>query len=124
MSVARSQERHSTSGATSDADAHLSAEIVRLDRAHHRPEAGGSAGERGGSEGVGHQGSLQTVIWTRELNAAVCAASGDFHVGGCEVGRVGASVGPMTTTASRPSLISRLVQPASSSGAPVLAEPS
>ena len=36
MSVARYRERHSTSGAKSDAaDAHLLAEIVRLDRAHH-----------------------------------------------------------------------------------------
>ena len=36
MSVARYRERHSTSGAKSDAaDAHLLAEIVRLDRARH-----------------------------------------------------------------------------------------
>jgi transposase len=41
MSVTRYRERHSTSGAKSDtADAHLLAEIVRLDRAHHRPLAG------------------------------------------------------------------------------------
>jgi transposase len=40
MSVARYRERHCTSGAKSDAaDAHLLAEIVRLDRAHHRPVA-------------------------------------------------------------------------------------
>ena len=40
MSVARYRQRHSTSGAKSDAaDAHLLAEIVRLDRAHHRPVA-------------------------------------------------------------------------------------
>lgn len=37
LSVARYRERHSTSGAKSDA--HLLAEIVRLDRAHHRPVA-------------------------------------------------------------------------------------
>jgi transposase len=43
MPVARYRERHSTSGAKSDAaDAHLLAEIVRLDRAHHRPVAGDS----------------------------------------------------------------------------------
>jgi transposase len=43
MSVARYRERHSTSGAKSDAaDAHLLAEIVRLDRAHHRRLAGDS----------------------------------------------------------------------------------
>ncbi len=43
MQVARYRERHSTSGAKSDtADAQLLAEIVRLDRAHHRPLAGDS----------------------------------------------------------------------------------
>lgn len=43
LSVARYRERHSTSGAKSDAaDAHLLAEIVRVDRAHHRPVAGDS----------------------------------------------------------------------------------
>jgi len=44
MSVARYRERHSTSGAKSDsADAHLLAEIVWLDREHHRPVAGDSS---------------------------------------------------------------------------------
>jgi len=43
MSVARYRERHSTSGAKSDAgDAHVLAEIVRLDRAPHRAVAGDS----------------------------------------------------------------------------------
>jgi transposase len=43
MSAARYRERHSTSGAKSDAgDSHVLAEIVRLDRAHHRPIAGDS----------------------------------------------------------------------------------
>lgn len=43
MSAARYRERHSTSGAKSDAgDAHVLAEIVRLDRSHHRPVAGDS----------------------------------------------------------------------------------
>ncbi|MDQ4052081.1 MAG: IS110 family transposase, partial [Actinomycetota bacterium] len=43
MSVARYRERHSTSGAKSDTgDAHVLAEIVRVDRAHHRPLAGDS----------------------------------------------------------------------------------
>jgi len=43
MSVARYRERHSTSGAKSDAgDAHVLAEIVRVDRAHHRQAAGDS----------------------------------------------------------------------------------
>ena len=43
LQVARYRQRHSTSGAKSDpADAHVLAEIVRLDRAHHRPIAGDS----------------------------------------------------------------------------------
>ena len=43
MQVARYRQRHSTSGAKSDAgDAHVLAEIVRLDREHHRPVAGDS----------------------------------------------------------------------------------
>jgi hypothetical protein len=41
LSSARYRERHSTSGAKSDAgDAHVLAEIVRLDRDHHRQIAG------------------------------------------------------------------------------------
>ncbi len=41
--TARYRERHSMSGAKSDpGDAHVLAEIVRLDRAHHRPAAGDS----------------------------------------------------------------------------------
>jgi len=43
LSAARYRQRHSTSGAKSDAaDAHLLAEIVRLDRDHHRQVAGDS----------------------------------------------------------------------------------
>ena len=43
LSAARYRQRHSTSGAKSDAgDAHVLAEIVRLDRDHHRPIAGDS----------------------------------------------------------------------------------
>ena len=43
LQVARYRERHSTSGAKSDpADAHVLAELVRLDRAAHRPIAGDS----------------------------------------------------------------------------------
>jgi len=48
MSAARYRERHSTSGAKSDAgDAHVLAEIVRLDRAHHRRVAGDTPGVEG-----------------------------------------------------------------------------
>ena len=44
LQVARYRERHGVAGAKSDrGDAHVLAEIVRLDRAHHRPVAGDSA---------------------------------------------------------------------------------
>ena len=43
QSAARYRQRHSTSGAKSDAgDANVLAEIVRVDREHHRPTAGDS----------------------------------------------------------------------------------
>jgi transposase len=63
LSVARYRERHSTSGAKSDtADAHLLAEIVRLDRAHHRPLAGDSeAAEAIKAVARAHQ----SLIWDR-----------------------------------------------------------
>jgi transposase len=63
MQVARYRERHSTSGAKSDAaDAHLLAEIVRLDRAHHRVVAGDSAvAEHVKIAARAHQG----MIWSR-----------------------------------------------------------
>jgi transposase len=63
MSVARYRERHSTSGAKSDtADAHLLAEIVRLDRAHHRPVAGDS--EQGEAIKLVAR-THQSLIWDR-----------------------------------------------------------
>lgn len=63
LQVARYRERHSTSGAKSDpADAHLLAEIVRLDRAHHRPVAGDSEiAEHVKIATRAHQ----TMIWSR-----------------------------------------------------------
>lgn len=63
MSVARYRERHSTSGAKSDAgDAHVLAEIVRLDHAHHRPVAGDSA-QAEAMKLVAR--THQTLIWDR-----------------------------------------------------------
>jgi transposase len=63
MSTARYRERHCTSGAKSDAgDAHVLAEIVRLDRAHHRPVAVDS--EAGEAMKL-VAGSHQTMIWER-----------------------------------------------------------
>lgn len=63
LSAARYRERHSTSGAKSDAaDAHLLAEIVRLDRAHHRPVAGDTAL----AEGVKLAARAhQNLVWER-----------------------------------------------------------
>jgi transposase len=63
MSVARYRERHSTSGAKSDAaDAHVLAEIVRVDRAHHRPLAGDTAtGEAIKLTARAHQ----SLVWDR-----------------------------------------------------------
>ena len=69
LQVARYRERHSTSGAKSDpADAHLLAEIVRVDRAHHRPVAGDSEiAEHVKVAARAHQ----TMIWSRvrQVNA-------------------------------------------------------
>lgn len=63
MSVARYRERHSTSGAKSDqGDAHVLAEIVRLDHAHHRQIAGDSpTAEAVKLVARAHQ----TLIWDR-----------------------------------------------------------
>jgi len=63
MSVARYRERHSTSGAKSDAaDAHLLAEIVRLDRAHHRPIAADSSASQAMKLVARNH---QSLIWDR-----------------------------------------------------------
>jgi hypothetical protein len=63
LQVARYRERHSTFGAKSDAaDAHLLAEIVRLDKAHHRRIAGDSQiAEHIKIATRAHQ----TMIWSR-----------------------------------------------------------
>jgi transposase len=62
-SAARYRERHSVSGAKSDAgDAHTLAEIVRLDRAEHRPVAGDSPLAEGIKLAArAHQG----LVWER-----------------------------------------------------------
>jgi transposase len=63
MSAARYRERHSTSGAKSDpGDAHVLAEIVRLDRDHHRPVAGDSA-QVEGLKMIAR--THQTLVWDR-----------------------------------------------------------
>lgn len=64
MQASRYRERYSTSGAKSDrGDAHVLAEIARLDRAHHRRVAGDSDL----SEAVKVLArSHQSLIWTRQ----------------------------------------------------------
>jgi transposase len=67
LQVARYRQRHGTSGAKSDpGDAHVLAELVRLDRAHHRPVAGDSAVAE-------HVKVLarthQSMIWSRQRQA-------------------------------------------------------
>lgn len=63
LSVARYRERHSTSRAKSDlADAHLLAEIVRVDRAHHRSLAGDSDEAEAIKLVARHH---QTLVWER-----------------------------------------------------------
>jgi hypothetical protein len=67
LQAARYRERHAVSGAKSDpGDAHVLAEIVRLDRAHHRPMAGDSTV----AEGVKVAARAhQSMIWMRQRAA-------------------------------------------------------
>ncbi len=67
LQVARYRERHTTSGAKSDpGDAHVLAEIVRVDRGHHRPVAGDSEQ----AEAVKTLARThQMMIWTRQRQA-------------------------------------------------------
>jgi len=84
MQVARYRERHSTSGAKSDAaDAHLLAEIVWLDREHHRPVAGDSAQ----AEAIKLVARAhQTAIWDRSRAVLrLRAALRDFFPAALEV---------------------------------------
>ncbi|NMO94156.1 IS110 family transposase, partial [Actinomycetospora sp. TBRC 11914] len=64
LQAARYRERHASSGAKSDpGDAHVLAELVRLDRDHHRPVAGDSAiAEHVKVVARAHQ----SMIWSRQ----------------------------------------------------------
>ena len=104
LQVARYRERHGVSGAKSDpGDAHVLAEIVRLDRAHHRPAAGDSV--------VAEQVRLaarahQSMIWMRQRSAntlrsllrecypAALAAFGDDLAGRDALAVLAAAPGP------------------------------
>jgi transposase len=64
VQVARYRQRHGTAGAKSDpGDAHVLAELVRLDRAHHRPIAGDT---ELAEEAKVVARSHQTMIWSRQ----------------------------------------------------------
>ena len=67
LQVARYRQRHGVAGGKSDpGDAHVLAEIVRLDRAHHRPATGDSElAEQVRLAARAHQ----TMIWTRQRSA-------------------------------------------------------
>jgi hypothetical protein len=67
LQAARYRERHGVAGAKSDpGDAHVLAEIVRLDRSHHRPAAGDSTI----AEGVRLAARAhQSMIWMRQRAA-------------------------------------------------------
>ena len=96
LSAARYRQRHSTSGAKSDAaDAHLLAEIVRVDRAHHRAVAVDSAlaegdqarGPHAPEPGVGTDparaaAALHAARVLSRCAAGVCRARRHRHPGG------------------------------------------
>ena len=69
VQAARYRSRHGSAGAKSDpGDAHVLADIVRIDRAHHRPVAGDSAvADLVKVAARAHQ----TMIWTRQRNTAM-----------------------------------------------------
>jgi hypothetical protein len=90
--VSRYRDRHTSSGGKSDpGDAHVLAEVVRLDRAHHRPAAGDSAVA---DEVKVLARAHQSLIWSRqrqtntlrstlrEFYPAALAAFADDNTGG------------------------------------------
>lgn len=115
LQASRYRERHAVSGAKSDpGDAHVLAEIVRLDRDHHRPAAGDSL--------VAEQVRLaarahQSMIWMRqraqntlrsllrECYPAALAAFADDLAGRDALAVLGVAPGP---TAGRRLTVSRV----------------
>jgi hypothetical protein len=106
LQAARYRERHGVSGAKSDpGDAHVLAEIVRLDRAHHRPMAGDTVlAEHVKVAARAHQ----SMIWMRQRSAntlrsllrecypAALAAFGDDLAGRDALAVLGAAPDPDT----------------------------
>jgi hypothetical protein len=84
LQAARYRDRHGASGAKSDpGDAHVLAEVVRLDRAHHRPAAGDSAiAEHVKIVARAHQ----SMIWSRQRQTNTLRSMlREFYPGALEV---------------------------------------
>jgi hypothetical protein len=118
----RYRERHGVSGAKSDpGDAHVLAEIVRLDRAHHRPTAGDSVlAEQVRLAARAHQ----SMIWMRQRAAntlrsllrecypAALEAFGDDLTGRDALAVLSASPDPATGRRLTPSRVAGLLRKA------------
>ena len=122
LQVARYRERHGVAGGKSDpGDAHVLAEIVRLDRAHHRPAAGDSElAEQVRLAARAHQ----TMIWTRqrstntlrsmlrEFYPAALAAFGDDLAGRDALAVLGAAPDPDRGRRLTPARVAALLRKA------------
>jgi hypothetical protein len=84
LQSARYRERHSVSGAKSDpGDAHVLAELVRLDRAHHRPIAGDTViAEHVKIVARAHQ----SMVWSRQRQTnSLRSMLGEYYPGALAV---------------------------------------
>ncbi len=80
MSAARYRERHGTPGPSDIGDAHVLAEIVRVDRAHHC----GIAGDSGLAERSSWWRTHRSLVWDRQrqvLRLRRCCGSSPSRVG-------------------------------------------
>jgi hypothetical protein len=122
LQVARYRERHGVAGAKSDpGDAHVLAEIVRLDRAHHRPMAGDTLlAEHVRLAARAHQ----SMIWMRQRSAntlrsllrecypaALAAFAGDL-AGRDALAVLAAAPGPTAGRALTPAKVAGLLRKA------------
>ena len=122
LQVARYRERHGVAGAKSDpGDAHVLAEIVRLDRAHHRPLAGDTMlAEHVRLAARAHQ----SMIWMRQRSTntlrsllrecypAALAAFADDLAGRDALAVLGAAPGPSAARALTPARVAGLLRKA------------
>jgi transposase len=120
--VARYRERHGVAGAKSDpGDAHVLAELVRLDRAHHRPLAGDTLlAEHVRLAARAHQ----SMIWMRQRSAntlrsllrecypAALSAFADDLAGRDALAVLAAAPGPTAGRALTPTRVAGLLRKA------------